>query len=296
MAQIIYDRAAVPVGEKIILEAQFRDSAGNVKDTDVFPSIQITDASLEVAQSLTTSGILRTALGRYRFDFIVPDGYTEGMWNDQWVGLMDGYTIVDVFNFTVNSAGSVAATGISVPEPVFDLDDDEIDEPFSQDEIKGILRLRKYLKARLRSTAFKPDGTACPVFDNGQLDLFVCSALSEFNATPTFTAFGFDDLFIQTVAADIITQGAMLIAWAGQAVIEAGFEWTVNDNGVTYNPPPVSSTITTLYSTQLSDYRAKLKEIKRNIRPGPLGLGAGSLLVVNPIFRRLRHRRENRIL
>jgi hypothetical protein len=295
MAQNIYDRSAVPVGEKIILEAQFKDSAGNVKDTTAFPTIQILDAASAVAQSTTTSGVSRTAIGRYRFDFIVPDGYTEGLWNDRWTGIMDGYTIVDVFSFTVNSAGSVEVTGSSIPTVLYDLDDPEILEPFTQEEIKGILRLRKYLKARLRSTAFKPDGTACPVFSNDQLDLFLCSALSEFNATPTLTAFGFDAKFMQTVAADILTQGAMLIAWAGQAVIEAGFEWTVNDNGVTYNPPPVSSTITGLYSTQLSDYRAKLKEIKRNIRPGPLGLGAGSILVVSPLVRRLRHLRERRI-
>jgi hypothetical protein len=293
---IVYDRSSVPVGEIIQLEAQFKDSAGNVKDTEGFPSVEIMDAATLVSLPLTTSGVVRTAIGRYRIIYTVPDGYTQGMWNDRWVGLMDGYTIDNIFDFTVNSSGTVEETGSTVPETVYTLDDDEIPEPFSQDEIKGILRLRKYLKARLRSTAFKPDGTSCPVFDNDQLDLFICSALSEFNATPTFTSFGFDDMWIQTVAVDTITQGAMLIAWAGQAVIEAGFEWTVNDNGVTYNPPPVSTTITGLYNTQLSDYRAKLNKIKASIRPGPLGMGAGSLLVINPVFRRLRHLRERRIL
>jgi len=296
MPTIVYDRSAVPEGELITLEAQFTDSAGNVKDTVAFPTVEIMDASSLVVQAATDSGVVRTAIGRYRLRFTVPDGYTEGMWNDTWSGVMDGYTITNTFDFTVNSSGAVAVTGLSIPEDTFTLDDDDIQEDFSQDEIKGILRLRKYLKARLRSTAFKPDGTPCPVFDNDQLDLFICSAISEFNATPTFTAFGFDDLFIQTIAADIITQGAMLIAWAGQAVIEAGFEWTVNDNGVTYNPPPISTTITSLYNTQLADYRAKLNKIKVNIRPGPLGMGAGSLLVINPVFRRLRHLRERRIL
>jgi hypothetical protein len=134
------------------------------------------------------------------------------------------------------------------------------------------------------------------VLPNDQLNLFLCIGLAEFNATPTLTAYGFDNLWIQTVAVDAITQGAMLAAWASQAVIEAGFEFTVNESGIVYTPPPVSSTISSMYSSQLSDYRGKLKEIKRNLRPGPVGLSSGSILVVNPVFRRLRHKRENRII
>lgn len=296
MSRNVYNRSAVPVGEQLTLEVRFTDSAGNPKDTAAYPSVEILDAAMAVVRSLSSSGVVRTAVGQYKFVFTVPDGYQEGLWNDRWVGEVDGYENENIFDFTVSSVGAVQAVGSSVPEKVYSLDDSDIEEPFSQEEIKGILRLRKYLKARMRTTAYKPDGTLCPVMPDDQLDLMLCSALSEFNATPTLTAYGFDSQFIQTVCADIITQGAMLIAWAGQAVIEAGFEFTVQDNGVTYNPPPVSSTISSMYSAQLSDYRAKLKEIKRNQRPGPVGMGAGSLLVVNPVFRRLRHLRERRII
>lgn len=291
-----YDRSTVPIGEQIILEAQFRDSAGNPKDTTSFPAVQILDAAMEIVRGLSASGVTRTACGRYRLSFIVPDGYLAGMWNDRWVGSLDGYTLENIFDFTVDSIGSVEATGSSVPEIEYSLSDDDLPEMFSQSEIQGILRMRKFLKARMRSNAYKPDGTPCPVLPDDQLNIFLCIGLAEFNATPTFTSIGFDDLWLQTIAVDVITQGAMLAAWASQAVIEAGFEFTINDNGVVYTPPPVSSTISSMYSAQLSDYRGKLKEIKRNIRPGPLGLGAGSILVVNPVFRRLRHLRERRIL
>jgi len=296
MSQNFYSRTAVPVGEQIVLEVQFKDVAGYPKDADSWPTIEITDAANEIVVASTSSGISRTAKGRYKYILVVPDGYVNGLWNDSWSSELDGYSNYNVFDFTVDSTGAIEVTGSSVPERVYTLEDDDIAEDFSQLEIKGILRLRKFLKAKMRTTAYKPDGTPCPVMPNDQLDLMLCSALSEFNATPILTGFGFDSQFIQTVAADIITQGAMLIAWSGQAIIEAGFEFNVNDNGVTYNAPPVSTTISSMYSGQLSEYRAKLKEIKRNLRPAPLGLGAGSLLVESPRFRRLRLLRERRII
>lgn len=296
MAAYTYTREKVPVGESVVLEVQFKDSAGNFKDPDQTPEVEITDASTITVLASTSLGVNRRGVGQYYYDFDVPEGFTPGIWNDHWTGTVDGYSISDIFDFTVSSLGSIEAAGGTVVEKEYTLEDDEIEEIYSQEEIKGILRLRKYLKNRLRSTAYKPDGTPCPLLSNGQLDLCLMSALSEFNATPTLTNLGFDNTWIQTVAADIITQGAMLIAWSAQAVIEAGFEYTINDNGVTYNPPPVSSMISSMYNTQLSDYRAKLKEIKRNLRPSPKGLSAGSLLVTSPQVIKLKHLRERRII
>lgn len=291
-----YQRDAVPLGGHIYLEVQFSDSAGNPKDADIIPTVSITDAATAEVRADSSSGVLRIAKGRYRLDYTVPDGFVAGMWNDIWSATLDGYSISNTFDFTVNPAGSIEAVGSSVPETTYSLSDEDLSFYFSNDEIRGILLLRKTLKTRLRTVAYKPDGTPCPAMDDDTLNQLLCAALSEFNATPTLTSFSFADNIIQTLAHDIITQGAMLGAWAGQAVIEAGFEFTVNDSGVTVQPPPVSSTISTMYNAQLSDYRSKLKEIKRNLRPGPMGLGAGSILVVNPVVRRLRHLRERRIL
>lgn len=296
MSTIYYQRDAVPVGEKIRLEVLFKDSAENPKDTDSTPTIEIQDAASAEVLAATSNGVIRTAKGRYRYELIVPSSFMSGIWNDIWRGTMDGYDLIDVFDFTVNSQGTIETTGASVPETEYTLDDEEISYEYTQEEIRGILILRGMLKNRLRSTQYKPDGSTCPIFSNELLNTFLCAALAELNATPTLTTYSFADNVIQTLAADLMTQGAMLIAWSSQAIIEAGFELTVNDNGVTVNPPPVSSTITTMYNTQLSDYRAKLKEFKRNHRPGPVGMGAGSLLVINPVYRRLRHRRENRLI
>lgn len=296
MANFFYNRAAVPLTEQIQLEVQFKDSAGNPKDTDSFPVVEITDAATVVVQPATDSGVIRLAVGRYRFDFTVPMGYTVGIWNDRWQAQMDGYVIDNMFDFNVTSVGSVEETGISVPPVHYELTDPDLEPVYTQEEIKGILLLRGLLKARLRSTAFKPDGTPCPVFSDEVLLQALRASLSELNATPTITGFTFADLIIQDLASDLITQGAMLICWSGQAIIEAGFEFTVNDNGVTVNPPPVSASINTQYSANLSDYRAKLKEFKRNLRPGGRAMLAGGLLGLNPRVLALRHRKQNRLI
>jgi hypothetical protein len=297
VSQNFYTRATVPVGEKIILEAQFKDSAGFPKDSETLPTIEVLDAASDTVIATTASEIYRVAVGRYRYDLTVPTSFQEGLWSDRWAATIDGYSVENVFDFTVSSVATAEAVGASVPVKQYTLDDEEIQEELTQQEIKGILRLRKFLKMRVRSTAFKPDGTPCPLLPNDQLDLALLSSLAEFNATPVLTSFSFDSDFIQKVCADIVTQGAMLIVWAGQAVIEAGFEFTVNDNGVTYNPPPVSSTISGIYNSNLSDYRAKLKEIKRNLRPSPKGLASGNIFAINPRLRAIKnHLKERRIL
>ena len=291
-----YDRSSVPEGASISLEASFRDSASNFKDPSVFPSVEIVDSTMSVVRALSSALVKRRACGQYSLEFTIPAGFEEGLWNDQWVAVLDGYSLDSVFDFTVNSQGSITASGSSVPDVEYELTDDDLAELFSQEEIKGILRLRKFLKTRMRSSAFKPDGTPCPVLPDTQLNMFLCIALAEFNATPTLTSYGFNEQWLQTVCMDVLTQGAMLVAWSAQAVIEAGFEFTVSDNGVVYTPPPISSTISSMYNSQLGDYRNKLKELKRNVRPGPKGMSAGSWFNgTNPVFRRYRHLREKRI-
>lgn len=290
----LYTREAVPVGETIRLETQFRDSAGMPKDTDSFPTIQILDGSSSVVVATTDSGVYRTGIGRYRYDLIVPTSFISGLWNDTWSGAVDGYTLTSTFDFLVNSVGSVNAVGTIVqPDPQIG---DEPEVVFSREEIKNINVLLKILKSKVLNIKYDENGNLCPVFGNDDLVGYLCASLAEFNATPTITAYGFDNPLVATVWSDILTQGAYLVGMAAKAVHEAGREFVLNDNGVSINPPPVSSTITTLYNSQLNDYRAKLKEIKRNHRPPPYGMGAGSILVVSPITRRLRHRRENIII
>jgi len=294
---IPYDRSAVPVGSSVRLEVQFKDSAGNSKDAQATPTFEVQDASNAVVLAASATGVTRTAKGRYRYEYTIPTGYVSGIWNDIWVGTVDGYQLTEVFNFTVNSVGSIESTGSSIPEADYTLDDDDLEYDYTQEEIQGILLLRGMLKKRLRSTIYNTEGSSCPIFSNDLLLSFLCASLSELNATPAFTTYSFADNVIQTLAVDLMTQGALLVAWSSQAIIEAGFELTVNDNGVTVNPPPVSTTMTGLYTTQLTEYRAKLKEFKRNHRASARGLSAGNLLNGrNFRVRRLRHRKELRLI
>jgi hypothetical protein len=124
----VYNRSSVPAGESIILEAKFLDSAGNPKDTSVFPSVEILDVGMNTVRSLSDSGVTRTACGHYRLEYLVPSGHAEGLWNDRWVGTIDGYEVENVFDFTVYSVGSVEVTGSSVPEIEYTLDDDDLNQ------------------------------------------------------------------------------------------------------------------------------------------------------------------------
>lgn len=295
MAKYVYNRAVVPVTEDLRLEIQFRDSAGNAKDTDgYYPTINIVDSTSLDVISTTTNGVVRIGVGYYRYTLTVPSGFAVGIWNDIWTGTIDGYSVTAVFDFNVTSAGSIEAVGTTVPVEVA-IGDEPVDL-WTQAEITGINFLLKILKARLKNNAFKPDGTPCNVFSNDELLGFLCASLSEFNATPTITTYSFDNPVIYKLFPDAITQGAYLVAMAAQATVEAGREFTLNDNGVTINPPPVSSTITAMYNAQLADFRAKLKEIKRNHRPGPMAFTAGGLLTSSPSVRKLRHLRERSII
>lgn len=297
MARYTYNRDAVPAGEEIRLDVQFTDVAGTQKDADTTPQLAIFDASGAEVRSLSSNSVEWIGTGRYRYELTIPDGYTAGVWTDVWSGTVDGYSLSATFNFTVNSAGAITAVG-TVVDPEIAIGDDPwpslID--FSEQAKANINVLLKMLKSRLRSTAFKPDGSKCDVFATEDLFQFLCIALSEFNLTPTITGYTFDDMLTRTLFADVLTQGAMLQAWTGQAILESGREFSINDNGVALQPPPVSSTITTMFNAHLADYRAKLREAKHNLRPAPLGMSAGSLFARNPAVARLRHYREKQVI
>lgn len=288
-----YSRDIVPVGNAITLEVQFKDSSGQYKDTNPHPTVTIYDASSTLALTTTSNGVSRIGVGRYKYSYTIPENFVEGIWNDTWDGYVDGYSISNTFDFLVRSEGTIEAVGSSTVEPEVNVGDEPI-FTFSNDEKKNLNILIKILKLKLQSTAYTPQGNICNVFSDNDLVAFLCASLSEFNATPTITNYGFGNTLVSTVFSDILTQGAYLIALAAVATIEAGREFTLNDNSVTINPPPVSSTMTGLYSGQLSDYRGKLKEIKRNHRPIGRGMGAGSIIASPNIrMRGLRHRREN---
>lgn len=277
------------------LQVQFRDSAKNAKDAASFPTVEITDSDGYVVRSPSNSGVVRMSLGKYRLEFTVPDGYEAGVWSDVWVGEVDGYEMVADFDFTVDPSGTIEADGSTVAEPIMKIGD----RPYvkwTQEEIYGINVLMDMLRFRLKNTQLGRDGRRCDIFSIDEMRDFLRLSLSEFNATPTFTSYLFSDPTLYVLFADIIVEGAYLKAIPSLIPPEAGREVVITDNGIAITPASVSGALNNVLSALYTEYRAKLKEAKRNHRPPPLGMGAGSILATNPLYRRLRSRKENRLI
>jgi hypothetical protein len=288
LTQIFYKRAAIPPGGTIRLEVQFRDSAGLARDTDQFPQIEIANSAGFIVRPASNFGVRRLSEGRYRLQYEVPDGYADGVWKDTWSATLDGFANIARFDFNVTSPGTITATGDTVSSPEMKIGDiPKIN--FTQEEIFGINMLMQKLRFRLRNTQRKPDGTRCDILSIEDMESFIWLALSEFNATPTFTAYTFADPSIYTIFSDLIVEGAYLKSLPSLIPAEVGREWVVTDDGISVTPASVSGALNNILSALYSEYRAKLKEAKRNHRPAPLGMGAGQLAVAHPTFRRLRN-------
>jgi hypothetical protein len=160
------------------------------------------------------------------------------------------------------------------------------------------------LKCRVKNNGVRkvPDGQGgyveipCNVFTDAELICFLVNSLSSFNQYPHFTQFTFANSQIYTIFAEIIVQGAVLLALAAQSLVEKGREFTMVDNGISYQPPAVADMLNTQYSTQLGDYKEKLKMIKKSLPPVPKGLGTFRVTAISPAFLRLRHLRQRQIL
>lgn len=133
------------------------------------------------------------------------------------------------------------------------LDDSNFD--FSQRAIKNINILIKRLKTKLDINIFPID----------QLVGFLVLSLSDFNQTPSFTYFTFEDTRTIEFFSEILISGASLYALSSQALIEKGKECQITDNGLDFDPPKVSEMLNTQYSTLLVSHFEKLKFIKSYI-------------------------------
>jgi hypothetical protein len=190
---------------------------------------------------------------------------------------------------------------------------DDVDFDFSDTEIEGINIMLKILKARLRSDgkspvrdefgAFVYDAYGervledCDVFSNDILVAFLCSALSEFNGVPFFTAYSFADQIMQTTFLHHVVEGAMIMAMASQALVEKGRDFTISDGGLSYQPPTLGDFLNSQFSTWLTSYRERLKFVKNSIRPGPSSFGTYTNVSSGaPAFQRLKHLRARRIV
>lgn len=98
------------------------------------------------------------------------------------------------------------------------------------------------------------------------LTSFLTLSLSEFNQTPYFSNFTFEDTKLIELVTDLLIEGAVLNALASKSLIEKGREFKINDAGVYFDPPSVSDMMQTQYATLLSHHWQKLRLVKENIR------------------------------
>ena len=293
MTAKFYKRNAVPPGGKLALQVKFKDIAGIPRDTDSFPILQIsTSQGTELFNS--NVGVRRVAEGQYRYDYTVPLGQVDGVWSDVWSGIIDGYASIANFDFNVSSVNTVEATGDAVEIPLMQIGDIPVIK-YTQEEVFGINTLINKLRFRLRNTQIKPDGTRCDILSVGDMEAFLWLALSEFNATPTFTGYVFSDPPVYTIWADILVEGAYLKALPSIIPAEKGREWVVTDSGVSVTPASVSDSLNNIMTSLYSEYRNKVKEAKRNHRPAPVGISAGSLTGQNTVMRKIRNLKLNGI-
>lgn len=288
-------------GDIIQLRTEFRDPAtGAPADLATFPQVSIEQPSGNVIFEFTSIGVYRVATGIYGYDFEV-DPYSEvGVWSDNWRGssMADGYNLYGQHNFViypsqmpmVNSDGYVHLG----------------DEPgfcYSQCALKNINRLIYILKARLNSSGkakvkdqYGNDVLIdCDIYTIPQLMTFLIAAIEAFNMIPHFTAFTFEDTEFLNIFGEIIVRHALVYALASKALIERGREFSISDNGVTFQPPGVSDVLMTQYSTEYTHWQDDVRLIKQNMKPAPIGLGTLRPLASSPQLRRLRFLRERQI-
>lgn len=290
----------IDVTDQVNLTVQFKDNTGMPVDLDSFPQVSIVQPSGLVALAPTSTGVTRISTGKYSFIYTIPINGPYGVFNDIWVGYVNGFRVEGTQEFVVlhtqvpaiNSDGYVHLGD----DPGFN---------YSQAATKNINKLLKSLKARLNS-AGKAKATDvygnvvyvdCDIFSYDMLTTFLATALWDFNQVPFFTFFQFDDDNFVEQFGEILVEGATLYSLASKALIERGREFQITDNGLNFNPPTVSELLNTQYTTLLTHYWEKLKYIKNSLRPAPRGLGVFSMnSAINPAFARLRHLRARRLI
>ncbi len=286
----------VILGQTIVLEIDVIDARGNKTDADSAPSVEIKDPLGQSLRSLSSSGVLHIKEGRYRLNFTVPNNARTGIWTDHWRATVNGFTTEANLNFIVLTAASaIDAAGSQIG-------DDPADQ-WTEAEIDGINILLHQLKCRVKNDVMAEVTDAygnivmenCPIFSDDELVCFLQNSLSEFNQTPHFTNIGFDSPIIYERNANIIVEGAFIIAMAAQMLIEAGREFSITDNGIGFTPNSLSDKLNNELSTFHGPHLEKLKFIKGCMKPAPLGFGSFRTFA-NPNFMRLRHLRERRII
>jgi hypothetical protein len=285
------------VTDQVNLTVQFKDSNGNPIDTDSYPKISVIQPSGAVLLAPTSVGVSRVSTGLYSYIFTVPYNGPYGVFNDIWVGYVNGFRVETTFSIVV-----VKTDVPSINSDGYMHLGDNVPFQYSQAAIYNINELLKILKARLNSSgkALAKDNYGnsyyvdCDIFSTDMLVTFLATALMEFNQIPYFTYFTFDDSEFINQFGEILVEYATIYSLASKMIIERGREFQLSDNGLTFTPPTVSELMNTQYGSLLASYDNKIKYIKNSLRPTPKGLGTWSM-GGSPQFMRLRHLRARKL-
>lgn len=287
-------------GETVQLRALFRGSDGNEVDLDSYPTITITQPSGNIILGPTNTGVYRLSTGLYGYDYDVKVNDDLGVWTDTWDGTLDGFRVSGNFNFVVQNTQMPA-----INTDGYEHLGDDVGFNYSQVAIHNINLLMKTLRARLDSMGkIKTKDSYgneiyadCDIFSVATLVSFIADSLSMFNEIPHFTMYTFDQTDFVQQFHNILVQGAVLMALSSKALIEKGSEFSLSDQGVDFKPPSVADLLQTEWSTELSNHFEKIKLIKQNMKPYPLGLGTLTISTSrSPAISRLRFLRERQIL
>ncbi len=268
-------------------------------ERDAFPTVTVIQPGGGVAVGPTSAGVARIGIGQYQFNYSIGLYPPIGTWRDVWRGVLSGYEVIGEFTFTTHTTQMPAINTDGYKK----LGDDP-GFNFSQTAICNINNLLKSLRARLKSRGKSKTTDQfgnviykdCDVYTVDELVAFLCQALSMFNEIPHFTFFVWEDTPIIEQFHDVLVQGGLYLALAAQALIERGREFTVNDNGIGFTPPTISELLNSQYQKEMDSWYEKVKLIKHNMKPSPLGLGTLSFVGgASPQVRRLRHLRQRQI-
>lgn len=286
--------------DTVQLKALFKDSNGVPTDSDAFPTISIHQPSGNVALAPTSQGVVRLDVGLYAFDYEVGLNPALGVYTDSWEGTISGIPVANEGQFVVHNTQM----------PFVNTDGYKAlgDDPgfcYSQTAICNVNSLIKSLKARLDSHGKSkhtdefgnPFYVDCNIFSVEQLTSFLAISLSMFNQIPHFTYFTFEDTEIIGQFHEVLVQGAALYALSSKALLERGREFSLSDNGIQFTPPTVSDLMMTEWNAELTQHLDKVKHIKANMKPAPLGLGTLTISTSrHPAIARLRHLRARQLI
>lgn len=287
----------VIIGHSINLEIKVLNALGQPTDADSAPWVEIKDANGQTVRPLSPSGVVRLDTGVYQFTYSPPGSSHTGIWTDHWRAVVDGFTTDASLQFIVLSTNaSIDVAGLQIGDAPCRV--------YSQAEIAGINILLAQLKCRLKNSAKaeildeygQKAFVDCPVFTDDELLCFLNGSLSEFNQTPHWTSFSYDSPIIFERNAHVVVEGAYILALGAQMLVEAGREFTITDNGITMQPPPLSTTLNNQFGALLTAHTERLKFIKCSMKPSPTAVGTFRVLAVSPAFLRLRHLRQRQII